>query len=166
MIAWVDLAPTILAFVGAPTVGELHGRSFLEAVDGKDPPGFDEVYASHTFHEITMYYPMRAVRTRRYKLIWNIAHGLTYPSASDLYNSATWQEALAKGPGSAYGKRTVAAYLARPQFELYDLDKDPDETVNLASDPARAETLNKLKARIRDVQKRTKDPWVSKWEYE
>ena len=167
MITWVDLAPTILEFAGAAASGPgLHGKSFLGVLEQETPPGFDEVYASHTFHEITMYYPMRVVRTRRYKLIWNIAHKLTYPSASDLFSSSTWQEALSKGPGSLYGKRTVAAYLARAQFELYDLQKDPDETVNLALDPAHVATLQKLKDKLRAFQKRTGDPWISKWRYE
>jgi N-sulfoglucosamine sulfohydrolase len=167
MVSWVDLAPTILEFVGAASSGPgLHGRSFLSVLEQPNPAGFDEVYASHTFHEITMYYPMRVVRTRQYKLIWNLAHKLTYPSASDLFRSATWQEALAKGASSRYGKRTVATYLARPEFELYDLQKDPDESSNLALDAAHAETLAALKEKLRAFQRRTGDPWISKWEYE
>ncbi len=63
MISFVDIAPTILDFAGAPASGpDLHGRSFLSILEEPDPTGWDEVYASHTFHEVTMYYPMRAVR--------------------------------------------------------------------------------------------------------
>ncbi len=167
MITWADLAPTILEFAGAKFEAKaLHGRSFLSAMEQTNPAGFDEVYASHTFHEVTMYYPMRVVRTRRYKLIWNIAHGLEYPSASDLYRSSTWQEALNQDPETLYGKRTVGAYLHRPEFELYDLQSDPDEVVNLADDPAHADDLAKLQEKIRAFQKRTGDPWILKWEYE
>ena len=53
----------------------------LEPVHEGNPQGWDEVNASHTFHDLPLYYPMRVVRTRRYKLIWNIAHGLPYPFA-------------------------------------------------------------------------------------
>jgi N-sulfoglucosamine sulfohydrolase len=61
-----DLTPTILDFAGVPyDVAQFHGRSFLPMLEQEDPEGWDEVYASHTFHEITMYYPMRVVRTRR-----------------------------------------------------------------------------------------------------
>jgi N-sulfoglucosamine sulfohydrolase len=167
MITWADLAPTILEFAGAKFAPrELHGRSFLSAMQQANPAGFDEIYASHTFHEVTMYYPMRVVRTRRYKLIWNIAHGLEVPSASDLYRSSTWQEAYRQGPDALYGKRTVGAYLHRPEFELYDLESDPDEVVNLADDPALADELASLKDKIRAFQKRTLDPWILKWETE
>jgi len=167
MISWVDLAPTILEFAGAPAGGrDLHGRSFLGTLEQSQPAGWDEVYASHTFHEVTMYYPMRVVRTRRFKLIWNLAHELPFPFASDLYNSATWQETLTKGPEFKYGRRTVAAYVKRPEFELYDLQSDPDETVNLAGDPKHASTLADLKEKLKQFQQRTGDPWLHKWQYE
>ncbi len=167
MISYVDIAPTILDFAGAPATGpDLHGRSFLSALQEPDPAGWDEIYASHTFHEVTMYYPMRAVRSRKYKLIWNIAYPIPFPFASDLWNSSTWQEALDEGPGSRYGKRTVAAYVQRPAFELYDLQQDPHEVHNLADDPRHAITLAELKAKIKEFQERTHDPWLLKWDRE
>ncbi len=167
LVSWVDLAPTILEFAGAPASGpDLHGRSLLGILDQVHPSGWDEIYASHTLHEVTMYYPMRVVRTRQYKLIWNVAHGLPFPFASDLYRSATWQEARAKGPEALYGKRTIAAYVNRPQIELYDIQGDPDEVVNLAADPRHSATLTRLIGRLKDFQMRTKDPWLHKWEYE
>ena len=167
MISWVDVAPTILEFAGT-TDGKpkMHGRSFLKVLDQSEPSGWDEVYGSHTFHEATMYYPMRVVRTPKYKLIWNIAHGLPFASASDLYNGATWQEAIGKGLDSKYGQRTVGQYLNRPQFELYDLVADPGETKNLAGDDKHWQTLAELKEKLKAFQERTGDPWVHKWTYE
>ena len=166
MVTWADLTPTILDFARAmPDKGEFHGRSFLPALEQEHAEGWDEIYASHTFHEITMYYPMRVVRTRRHKLIWNIAHGLEYPFASDLWASKTWQAVRDRGLDT-YGKRPVDAYLHRPAFELYDLENDPDEINNLASDPAHAELLAALKDKLKAFQEQTKDPWILKWEYE
>jgi N-sulfoglucosamine sulfohydrolase len=167
MISWIDIAPTILEFAGARFEGpKLHGRSFLSILAQVDPQGWDEVNGSHTFHEVTMYYPMRVVRTRRHKLIWNIAHELPFPFASDLYRSATWQEALETKPEAAYGQRSRAAYVDRPEFELYDLESDPQETTNLADDPAQSDRLAELKQRLKAFQERTGDPWIHKWTYE
>lgn len=166
MIGYADIAPTLLDFAGVnPENISFHGRSFRGILGEIAPPGWDEVYASHTFHEVTMYYPMRAVRTRRHKLIWNIAHGLEYPFASDLWESRTWQGVLARGD-EFYGRRRVADYLHRPRFELYDLEQDPDEVHNLAEDPGHATLLEEMKAKLRAFQKRTKDPWILKWERE
>ncbi len=166
LVNWADLTPTILDFAGATPGGyEFHGRSFRPVLEREHTPDWDTTYASHTFHEITMYYPMRVVRERRFKLIWNIAHGLEYPFASDLWESATWQGTL-KRRSKYYGKRTVEAYLHRPKFELYDLEADPHEAKNLADDRQYQGKLDEMKARLKAFQKRTNDPWILKWDYE
>ncbi|MHC4122025.1 MAG: sulfatase family protein [Planctomycetota bacterium] len=166
MITWADLAPTILDFAGAiPNKNKFHGRSFKSVVEKEKTSNWDEIYASHTFHEITMYYPMRVVRQRKYKLIWNIAYEMEYPFATDLWVAPTWQSVLNKG-GGHYGKRKVKDYLRRAEFELYDLEKDPDEIHNLADNPEYSEILEKLKKKIKDFQTRTRDPWIIKWEHE
>jgi N-sulfoglucosamine sulfohydrolase len=168
MVSWVDIVPTILEFAGVqpPADQKLHGRSFLPILSEEKPAGWDEVYASHTFHEVTMYYPMRVVRSGKYKLIWNIAHPLPFPFASDLWGSATWQDSLRGGNDFMYGKRTIKNLVQRPQVELYDLEADPDEIHNLAEDSQHAETLAKLQIKLRAFQRRTSDPWILKWNRE
>ncbi|MHC4560806.1 MAG: sulfatase family protein, partial [Planctomycetota bacterium] len=144
LINFADIAPTILDFVGALSGDNtFQGRSFKSVLEQEHPKGWDVTYASHTFHEITMYYPMRLVRERKFKLIWNIAHGLDYPFASDLWEASTWQATLRRGD-KYYGKRTVEAYLHRPKFELYDLENDPHEVKNLADNTRYEEVLNNL----------------------
>ena len=184
MVSLVDITPTLLDFAGVepPTYPQhislaplrrqlpdeqgLHGRSFLPILEEARAAGWDEVYASHTFHEIQMYYPMRALRDRKYKLIWNIAHGLPYPFASDLWASPTWQAVYAQGPQALFGPRSVQDYIHRPEFELYDMENDPYEARNLAGDRRYAAVLETYKARLRAFQQRTSDPWLLKWDYE
>ncbi|NOY81072.1 MAG: sulfatase [Kiritimatiellaeota bacterium] len=167
LITWADIAPTVLDFAGLlDTPEDFHGRSFGGIVDQPSPADWrEEVFASHTFHEITNYYPMRVVRTKRYKFIWNIAWKLDYSFASDLWASASWQAVLRAG-AERFGSRTVDAYVHRPRFELYDLATDPNETINLAGRPgyqqATADFVEKLKA----FQRETNDPWLHKWTYE
>ena len=108
---------------------------------------------------------MRVIRERKYKLVWNIAHGLDYPFASDLWAASTWQATL-RNKRKHYGKRAVEAYLHRPKFELYDLENDPHEVRNLADNPKYKTVLEELKAKLRAFQKRTQDPWILKWQYE
>lgn len=166
MVSWADITPTLLDFAGAlsDTVYR-QGRSFKSIMEQERVTGWDEVYGSHTLHEVTMYYPMRVLRERRYKLIFNIAHELTFPMALDLYHSFTWQDVRQTGR-KLYGKRTVEAYLHRPRFELYDLQTDPDEVRNLANDPKHQAVLKRMQEKLKRFQQQTKDLWVSKWEFE
>lgn len=194
MVSWVDLTPTVLAFAGVkevagpPAVGqpgpdlpgrpapkaktaaktkpyEFHGRSFLDVLDTPKATGRGEAYASHTFHEITMYYPMRVIRTARYKLTLNLAHQLPFPFASDLEASATWRS-VSKDADARYGKRLVKDLVQRPRYELYDLTADADEVKNLADNPKHAATLKELQEKLKTFQERTGDPWVVKYKYE
>lgn len=166
MLSWVDLTPTILDIAGIdPLKLILHGKSFKGILEQEKPEGWDKIYASHTFHEITMYYPMRVVQDRRYKLIWNVAWQLPYPFASDLWASSTWQ-GVYRREETRYGKRTVDAYLHRPEFELFDMVNDPDEIVNLSVKPEHKELLEKMKKDLKDFQGRTRDPWMIMWDNE
>jgi N-sulfoglucosamine sulfohydrolase len=160
LVSWIDVAPTVLDWTATPPPEGLPGRSLLPVLGQERPPGWDTVYASHQMHEITMYYPMRAIRTRTHKLIWNLAHELSYPHASDLWHSPTWQGILRRGDGKM-GRRSVEAYLRRPEYELYDLAADPDETRNLAGEPALAALREELKARLLQMLAASGDPWVS-----
>lgn len=193
MISFVDLTPTLLDLAGgydtekrAPLhpdsrdLGPLrpgdnrgpgdydrfHGRSFLPVLGKNEVSGWDSVAASHTFHEIQMYYPMRVVRDRQYKLIWNLAYRQPFPFASDLWAASSWQAQYAQGLDAPFGAKTVGQYIQRPEFELYDVASDPNETRNLGDDPAFREILETYKGKIKTFQQETGDPWILKWRYE
>jgi N-sulfoglucosamine sulfohydrolase len=161
MVSWVDLAPTVLEWAGVKPAAAMGGKSLLPLLGQEDAEDRDAIYGSHQFHEITMYYPMRAVRTRTHKLIVNLAHDLPVPSASDLYNSPTWQGVLRRND-MMVGKRTRQALEHRPREEFYDVSKDPDELRNLAADPASAHVLKELRTKLKAWQVATKDPWLIK----
>lgn len=165
LISWVDITPTLLDFAGVDRMKiSRQGRSFKSIIEQENVTGWDDIYGSHSLHEITMYYPMRVLRERRYKLIVNLAHELSFPMALDLQQSFTWQNVLKTGQ-KQYGKRTVDAYLHRPKYELYDLQTDPDEVRNLAGprmagDPKHQTVLKRMQEKIKRFQKETRDPWA------
>lgn len=161
MVSWTDIAPTILDWAGvAPPAYPLSGRSLLPILGTAGDPGRDAIFASHEFHEINQYYPMRCVRTRTHSYILNLAHPLDYPIAGDVAGSPSWR-AIVADPGIRLGRRTQAAYLKRAAEELYDLARDPDELVNVAADPAYAGVKAALAERLRAMRAATKDPWLA-----
>ena len=159
MTTWCDLTPTILDWVQIKANVNFHGRSVLnpDSLSSSDP---GTVFLSHTFHEITMFYPMRAIRTGSHKLIWNLAHELPFPIAQDQRNSPSW-EWVQKNKPTMLGKRSFAVFAKRPEFELYDLTTDPDEVKNLAGDPASKPVYDELLKRLKRFQKETGDPFAN-----
>jgi N-sulfoglucosamine sulfohydrolase len=149
-----------------PKLTSYHGKSWIDVLGKPDGTHWDTIFASHTFHEIQMYYPMRVVRDSKYKLIWNIAHPLPYPFASDLWAASSFQAQYQKGLDAPYGRKTVGQYIHRPQFELYDIEKDPEEAHNLANSTEFTEVLASYKAKLKAFQKEMSDPWIMKWDYE
>ena len=143
-----------------------HGKSLLPTLGKRHSPGWDAITASHTFHEIQMYYPMRVYRDREYKLIWNIAYESPYPFASDLWTSPTWQSCYRQGPDATYGFRKVSEVMRHRQFELFDMRQDPEERVNLAENPEHADALARYIEKLKAFQRETGDPWMLKWTYD
>lgn len=159
LMQYVDVPPTFLAAAGAnpatietgcPNPGgpgtAFDGRSFLDVLTGQATRHRDLVFAQDTAMGVTGNknpFPKRAVRDTRYKLIRNLApenewwingiHG------GDVYRS--WVRDAATNPALAARLR---GFSYRPAEELYDLQRDPLETENLAADPA----LAAIKARL------------------
>jgi len=105
---------------------------------------------------------MRVIRQKQYKLIMNIAHQADYPIAQDLWDSETFQDMLNRVSNnqSLNWYRTLEQYRSRPQWELYDVVKDPKELQNLANLPEYNSVLKQLQQDLINWRKVTNDPWV------
>ena len=165
MVSWIDITPTILDWAGAAAPADyrflpLPGRSLLPILESENPAGWDRVFATHSFHEINQYYPIRSLRTRRYSYFHNLEPTLEVPIASDVALSPSWK-AIVSTPGVQLGKRTLEAFRHRPAEELYDLAADPDEVTNLVADPAHASALADLRAQLATWRTATHDPWMA-----
>ncbi len=165
LVSFVDIMPTALDWARVKPPEGLPGRSLLPILEQEHPQGWDVVFGSHQMHEVTMYYPMRMIRTRTHKYILNLAHTLEFPFANDIYKSSTWQGILKRGD-KTLGLRDLNLFLHRQREELYDLKKDPHELKNVATDPAYEMVLADLRGRLKAWQTATKDRWLIKYEHE
>jgi N-sulfoglucosamine sulfohydrolase len=161
LVSFTDILPTFLDLAGAvPSSGKRRGRSLLPILEATERlPGWDVVFGSHTFHEITNYWPTRFLRTPRYKYHRNVAWQLDFPFSGDLYGSLSWQ-GIRRSEPVMIGKRPLANYIRRPPEELYDLETDPFEVTNLAAAPEQAERLLDFRTRMEAWQRDTRDPWL------
>jgi uncharacterized sulfatase len=162
LMQYVDVPPTFLAAAGIdPTKIDVgcpdangaigfDGRSFLPVLLGESNTLRDHVFAQHTTvgtNGAIGPYPIRAVRDTRYKLIRNLAPELTY-TIGGLHKGQpieSWQADAKSNPSLA---ARVIHLFNRPAEELYDLESDPFETKNLASDPAMAQIKTRLQHQL------------------
>jgi arylsulfatase A-like enzyme len=145
LVSQVDLYPTLCALAGAPPPDGLHGRSLLPLVRREAEQVRDELFAELTYH--AAYDPMRAIRTRRHKLIRHFGDRLE-PVLPNVDDSPSKDLLVAAGWG-----RTP-----RPRVELYDLLMDPGEMRNLAGLPAHADVEAELATRLDAWMHETDDP--------
>ena len=165
MTSHLDLVPTFLDWFNIKNYKKddiLTGKTLLPILVA-EPPNDPEaaVFASQSYHEITMSYPMRAIRTKRYKLIHNINYQAPFPIDQDFYVSPTFQDILNRtiAKMSIPWYKTLKKYYHRSEWELYDLKMDPTESWNIVLKPSSKDILNKLKERLANWLKITKDPF-------
>ncbi len=145
MISNVDYLPTIMEAIGADIPENVQGKSFASLLDRRPYSPRKEIFGEMTYHE--HYDPMRCIRTEKYKLIayFSTAPFLMNPSQS--YRPAC----ITKEPPDP-----SAAY--HDYLHLYDLQKDPLESKNLADDPAYSKVKKDLATRLFKWMKDTNDP--------
>jgi arylsulfatase A-like enzyme len=145
LFSHVDVLPTVLDLLGIPVPGEVQGLSHAAWLSGRDPaPVRRRVFSEKSFHD--SYDPIRAVRTGRHKYVRNFEERPLLSLPGDIESSPT-----RRGMGDAHLGH-------RPAEELYDLDLDPLERVNLAPDPAHRATREELAGVLRAWQRATGDP--------
>jgi hypothetical protein len=93
---------------------------------------------------------VRALRDRRFKYIRNIASDRPYVLEVDFRNEMPMmQEMLAlAAAGELDAVQALWFRQTRDPEELYDTESDPHEVVNLAGDPAHAETLERMRGEL------------------
>lgn len=172
LVSYVDILPTVLDWARFPgrtpkeNSPRRRGRSILPVLGCNTVQGeWTQVFGSHTFHEVTNYYPTRFIRTERYKYHRNVAWQLQFPFSADLYSSLSWEEirngvSATDHEGVKIGHRSLQSYIHRPPEELYDMYGDPREVVNLAGSHQHEDLLRSLRKEMEQWQRDTKDPWL------
>ncbi|KAJ6051778.1 uncharacterized protein N7446_006414 [Penicillium canescens] len=164
MVSYVDILPTLLNWAEHPNPSHpaRTGRSILPVLDETSGlENWSQIFGSHTFHEVTNYWPTRMMRNRRYKYHRNIAWRLDFPFAADIYGSLTWEEIRnAENCPKMIGSRPLKDYFFRPAEELYDIQADSDEVRNLVGEAEYQSVLEEMRATVEKWQRRTEDAWL------
>jgi len=160
-ISNLSFRATIAEAADIPMVSTPCGRSFWHAVRGDAPPLDDALFLSRNFHGekpwrteadyVDLHDPLRAIRTSGHLYI------LRY--APEVKPDEPLPGVVAVGPQNwdDWGNSWQLPSWPRAEEELYDLENDPLELNNLASNPAHATTMETLRIRLEKEMKATRD---------
>lgn len=136
LVEYVDLLPTFIEVAGGIPGKTLQGKSLLDVFAG------DQTHKQYVFGEMTTkginsgskHFGIRSVRSKQFKYIWNFTPDVEFQCAASVTAVFQSWQGLAS-TGDAHAKDLVTRYQKRPGIELYDIQQDPYEMVNLAEDP-------------------------------
>jgi N-sulfoglucosamine sulfohydrolase len=166
-----------LEAAGVPAQPEITGKSLLGLLMSRGPA------PAHRDHLLTgkerhawvrqggLGYPCRALRTDDYLYIRNFKPerwpagdpepgGDNDRTFGDIDDGPT-KSFMRGSPDPQVRRLWVLAVAKRPAEELYDLNSDPDELINLADDPRFAETKQRFAIRLMRELAATGDPRAS-----
>jgi len=150
LVSNVDVLPSLLEAVDAPA--ELPGRervqgeSFWPLVTGQSDRVRETVFFEQTYQ---FYYdPSRGLRTDRWRYIRNFHFGPGVHVPGDVTGTPMYLE----------NQKALTTPLRHPPEELYDMQADPTEQMNLAEEAECQETLSELRAELKRWMEQTGDP--------
>ena len=146
-----------------PTLIDIAGGKQPEGIDGKSLKGVlnreTSEHRKYAFLVKNQY--QRAIVGGRYKLVWTPSEDdFKSPSTSNTHNSnfaAAWGEWLEAAKKDPEAKKKVDRVVKHTLYELYDLQDDPFEMVDLAKNPKYAETLKTMTEDLKLEIKNLKD---------
>jgi N-sulfoglucosamine sulfohydrolase len=165
MVSLVDLLPTCIEIAGgkAPKEPEeIDGRSLLPFLKGNTRNHRDVVFAAHTGDGNINMAPMRMIRDKRYKYILNLAPDTLYNTHINLAKDHDggreyWDSWENKSFTTEQAASVLWRYHNRPAEELYDIQQDPEETRNLASDEHYKNILIKYREQLSEWREQQGD---------
>ncbi len=156
LISTIDIAPTVLRLAGIEPGPTFQGKDLSPLL--KDPAAKvrEFVFAERNWHDYTAH--GRAGRSERFKYIRNDDRDMPLTPPADAVRSPSLQAMRRLRDAGKLTPAQRACFVSpRPAEELYDLDADPDELVNLVGDPKLAEVLGGMRGALSVWQRETGD---------
>lgn len=153
LVSLVDVLPTFVEIAGGKAPADIDGQSFLTLIHGGKSSHREMVFASHTGDGMMNRSPSRMLRTKRYKYILNLAPENVYHTHMDGAKDHDggreyWDSWVEKSRTDKHAAAVLNRYHHHPAEELYDLDADPEERNNLATDRRYRRLLKEFRATL------------------
>jgi len=161
MVSTIDILPTILDATGVARAGSVHGRSLRPVLQDAGAAWRDYLVAEFHFHGSRGFYPRRAARDHRYKLIHNLLAGEDNPTTG-IDGDPAYRISRERRYDGTPVRQAFDTFANPPEYELYDLENDPVEFRDLAGDPSLREVRERLAQALLEYRKQTDDPFLDR----
>jgi uncharacterized sulfatase len=164
LIQYVDVVPTLVDIAGGhskyvdtgrPGAAEggngFDGKSFLKILLGGSEEINEYVYGVHTMQGAWVGgpYPIRSVRDKQYKYIWNPMHERPFVNFLMVEDKLHfWESWVRDAATNSQASEIVKRWSRRPEIEFYDTVNDPYELNNLANNPEYAGQMSEMKMQL------------------
>jgi uncharacterized sulfatase len=152
MVSLLDVLPTLVEAAGGAAPAGSDGKSLLPLFLARTTSPHDELFFTHSGDGRMNEFPMRGVRTERFKYIRSLRPEAEYHTHIDLGVAVDgreyWDSWVAKAASDPTAQAIVERYFHRPAEEFYDLESDFDEQHNLIAEPGVAEEVAAARERL------------------
>lgn len=156
LVQYADVLPTLIDACGGEVDPEsFDGASFLGVLEGRSRSHREFVYGTHNNVPEGPPYPIRTVSDGNYRYIRNLRPDEIYierhmmgMEGDDKVHRKYWSSWVRDAWDHPRIYELVKRFVHRPAEELYHTSADPFELENVASDPASAEVLTKLRSEL------------------
>ena len=163
LVSTIDLFPTFLEAAGLQVPEYLPGKSLFPLLHEEKVKWREFLFTEFHLHSNHNPFMQRAVRNERYKFIHNLSHGQENPGYTFTFRKLIKEvDTKILEEANPQVKKAYELMKKPPEYELYDLEKDPYEFQNLAIDVAYVNISEQLKSTLLNWQKETSDPLIDK----
>lgn len=156
LVSTIDLAPTLLRLAGVESGPSFQGKDLLPLLKDSQAKVREYVFAERNWHDYSA--RGRAVRLERFKYIRNDDADRPLTPPADAVRSPSYVAMRRLRFEGKLNEAQRSCFVSpRPVEELYDLDADPHELVNLAEDPKHANVLADLRRALSEWGRQTDD---------
>lgn len=157
LVSAVDIASTFLEVAGGNVKSiSSEGNSFADLLSSPTGDHRQFAFAEDHWHDYEDH--ARSVMTTQFKLIRNDYFDLPSTPSADAGRGLTWQKMLQlQSDGKLTAAQQSCFQAPRPQWELYDLQRDPGELSNRIDDPAYNSVRERLKTALAEWTTKTGD---------
>jgi N-sulfoglucosamine sulfohydrolase len=161
LVSTADIAPTIFDAAGVKSPVRMDGRSLRPVLRGEMKGWREYLGAEFHYHGANVFFPRRALRDQRWKIIHNIRAGQVKPPLGIDGDGGLKGSQEAKYEGTPV-RAVFERFADPPEWEFFDLSKDPVEFYNLAGKPEVRKEEERLKAALLAWRKETQDPFLDR----